>query len=244
MLKTGAIDIAVHSAKDVQATLPEALPLIAFSEREVVNDVLVSKQEGVQLNKKDSIVLGTSSVRRVAFFKYYYPNIKLVDMRGNLQTRLRKHEEGQCDALVLAYAGVHRMEYDQWIISKLPTDQFTPAVGQGSIAIQASSQMDEGLKDAIRNAINHIKTESCLLAERSFLCYLEGGCSIPAFGLATKQGNEVSLTGGVIHPEGSDLVKFELTDHFEKVEQLGEKLGKKVLESGGKEILDEVKLRK
>jgi hydroxymethylbilane synthase len=137
-LRAGTIDIAVHSAKDLQSSLPDDLSIIAFTERERVNDVLVSHDKSLSLTGGREFVVGTSSTRRVAMLKHFCPHITTVDMRGNLQTRLRKLEEGQCDALLLAYAGVHRMEYDDLIAEYLPTHDFTPAVGQGSVAIEAA----------------------------------------------------------------------------------------------------------
>src|SRR5690606_4201878 len=109
-LRAGTIDIAVHSAKDMQSSLADDLSIIAFTDRERVNDVLLSHDKSLSLSGGREFVVGTSSARRVAMLKHFYPHITTVDMRGNLQTRLRKLEEGQCDALLLAYAGVHRME--------------------------------------------------------------------------------------------------------------------------------------
>jgi hydroxymethylbilane synthase len=149
-LISGDIDIAVHSAKDLQSQLDDAFELIAFTEREKANDVLVSHDTSLSLKSGESFVVGTSSTRRVAVLKHFYPHIKTVDMRGNLQTRLRKLEEGQCDALLLAYAGVHRMEYDDKIAEHLLLDEFTPAVGQGSVAIECAVTLSDDKKDIIK----------------------------------------------------------------------------------------------
>ena len=119
-LRTGAIDIAVHSAKDLPSNLPSDLHIIAFTEREPANDVLVSRNTNLSLTSGEAFRIGTSSTRRVAMLKHYCPHLTTVDMRGNLQTRLRKLDEGQCDALLLAYAGVHRMGYDDLIVERLP----------------------------------------------------------------------------------------------------------------------------
>ena len=208
-LRTHQIDIAVHSAKDLQSELDDDLELIAFSERELVNDVLVSYNKNLALIPTANFIIGTSSTRRVALLKHYFPHIQTTDMRGNLQTRLRKLEEGQCDALLLAYAGVHRMAYDDLIVAHIPTHQFTPAVGQGSVAIECSRTLDEAKKSLIREAINHNNTELCLLAERAFLKHLQGGCSVPVFGLATLQENKIVLSGGVVSLDGKTILKDE-----------------------------------
>ncbi len=120
MLKNGDIDIAVHSAKDMPSTLPKGFRLIAFTEREKANDVLVSDKSFVSLENKDKpLCIGTSSVRRVAMLRHFYPHFQIVDMRGNLQTRIKKMQSGVCDALMLAYAGVKRMNYDHCMILRI-----------------------------------------------------------------------------------------------------------------------------
>ena len=184
-LRSGAIDIAQHSAKDLQSELSDDLELIAFTEREKVNDVLVSFDKSLSLESGKPFVVGTSSTRRVAMLKHYYPHIQTVDMRGNLQTRMGKLESGVCDALILAYAGVHRMGYEEHIAEVISTDKFTPAVGQGSVALECAVSLNPEKKARIRELCNHAETEQQLLAERAFLRRLQGGCSIPVFGLAS-----------------------------------------------------------
>ncbi|WP_020529161.1 hydroxymethylbilane synthase [Flexithrix dorotheae] len=234
------IDIAVHSAKDLQSDLGPDFKIIAFTERELVHDVIVSYDKNCL--KKESPVLGTSSVRRTAMVKHYLPNCQTVNMRGNLQTRLKKLKEGQCDALILAYAGVHRMEYNNLIVQELNTEEFTPPVGQGSVAIEVSTGIEPGLEGKIREAVNHKASEYCLLAERAFLKKLEGGCSIPAFGNAVLSNNSITLTGGIISPDGTQLVKKEIKGDLTNAETLGTSLAITVLENGGREILEELKV--
>ena len=140
-LLDGRIDIAVHSAKDMPSRLGEGLELIAFSVREQAQDVLLSTKKGVSLSDSH-LVVGTSSTRRIATLKHFYPHVNTVEVRGNLQTRIRKMEEGLCDALLLAYAGVFRMGYADSVGEHLDINQFIPAVGQGSIAIEACTSLD------------------------------------------------------------------------------------------------------
>ncbi len=185
-LVDGRIDIAVHSAKDMQSSLPEEFEIIAFTEREKENDILLSAKSGIDIHDSEKpLILGTSSTRRVATLKHFYPHVKTVHVRGNLQTRIRKMEDGLCDALLLAYAGVHRMGYDSMIAEELSLDEFTPAVGQGSVAIEAAKSLDSALRRQIIQACNHPETEIRLKSERAYLRVLEGGCSIPAFALAS-----------------------------------------------------------
>ena len=239
-LLDGRISIAVHSAKDMPSKLGDGLELIAFSAREQAQDVLLSTNKGVSL-RDANLVVGTSSTRRIATLKHFFPQVKTVEVRGNLQTRIRKMEEGHCDALLLAYAGVYRMGYESLLVEHLDLNQFIPAVGQGSIALEASTNLDPSLREAIVRACNDRQTENCLLAERAFLRVLEGGCSIPVFALATLVGNQVHLKGGIVSLDGQQRIVIEVSGPMAEGEQLGEALAKQVLEAGGKTILDQIK---
>lgn len=238
-LQSGAIDIAVHSAKDMQSSLPEGFEIIAFGAREKAEDVLVS-HKAIDLNQEE-LVLGTSSTRRLSFLKKNYPNVKTVAVRGNLQTRIRKMEEGACDALWLAYAGVHRMKYDDKIVHTFSIDEYIPAVGQGSIAIEVFKTLSEEKQRLVREAINHQATETCLIAERSFLKKMDGGCSIPVFGLATISNGILSLTGGIISLDGKQVIKNTCSSTLNTATLTGELLANYVLENGGKALLEEIK---
>lgn len=241
-LANGAIDIAVHSAKDMQSSLPEGFELIAFLEREEVNDVIVSHKEEISLNSPD-LVLGTSSTRRIATLRHFYPSVKTVPVRGNLQTRIRKMEEGACDALLLAYAGVHRMGYDNKIKSKLSLNEFIPAVGQGSVAIEVHHQLDEAKRAKVAEVLNHTETAHCLKTERAFLKTMDGGCSIPVFGLAELNSNGIQMKGGIISLDGQRRILAERIGAVTEAESIGAQLANEILSSGGKEILEEIKTR-
>ena len=234
-LENGTIDIAVHSAKDLPSELGPGLEITAFTERESAHDVLVSNLKNLSLN--DEITVGTSSVRRKSFLKHYYPHVRTVDIRGNLQTRIHKMESGDCDALLLAYAGVHRSEYDSYIVQDLPIESFTPAVGQGSIAVEASSRLFPHLKEKIRAAVNHVPTEICIRTERAFLKTMEGGCSIPAFGYAELRGNRLFLQAGISALDGTRIIRESCAADPDDFENAGIRTAERVLSSGGKEIL-------
>ncbi|MBW3128998.1 hydroxymethylbilane synthase [Hymenobacter profundi] len=241
-LRTGHIDLAVHSAKDVQSTIPDDLELLAFMEREQVNDVVVSFDPNLDLTRPD-LVLGTSSTRRKAMLQRYYPNARTAEARGNLQTRLRKLEEGQYHALVLAYAGVHRMEYDDLIRHVLPATQFVPAAGQGSVAIECARNLQPELKETLHQALDHLPTHTALLAERAFLRTMEGGCSIPSFALATyTPEGALKLHGGLISLNGQQYIEEtkSITNQAE-AEALGVQIAESVLQRGGQEILDNIR---
>ena len=243
-LREGEVEIAVHSAKDVQSTIPADLELIAFMEREQVNDVILSFDPAFKLERASSAVIGTSSTRRRALLKKYYPNIATAESRGNLQTRLRKLEEKQFDALMLAYAGVVRMGYDHLIVHTFPEDEFVPAAGQGSVAIECARNLAPELKQAIKQALDHTDTHLCLLAERGFLRTMEGGCSIPSFALATLGNGGISITGGLISLDGQTLLQETHTGAAEKAEQLGEHLATAILNQGGDAILKSIKAQR
>jgi hydroxymethylbilane synthase len=234
--------LAVHSAKDVQSSIPRELELLAFLEREQVNDVVLSYNEHFSLDKP-GIVLGTSSTRRKAQLRRFYPYANTAEARGNLQTRLRKLEEGQYDALVLAYAGVHRMGYDHLVRYVLPTNQFVPATGQGSIAIECAANLDDALKSQLKAALDHPATHTCLLAERAFLHTMEGGCSIPSFALATLANNgTVCLHGGLISLDGEEYVEeIQQVNSPNEAHALGVAVADAVLARGGREILDSIR---
>jgi hydroxymethylbilane synthase len=239
-LRNHEIDIAVHSAKDMQSELGDDLMILAYTEREDANDVLVSFKKGISFTDKN-LVIGTSSTRRRAIIKHHYPHIELKDARGNLQTRMKKMEDGQFDAMILAYAGVHRMNYNQYIVQKLPLTIFTPAVGQGSIAIECAASLSEEKKSIIRKTVNDLSTEFCLLTERAFLRTLQGGCSIPVFGLARLEGNTIHMTGGVLSLDGKTMIREEISGGKKDAEKIGVELAEKILMAGGDKILEEIR---
>ncbi|MEP2771540.1 MAG: hydroxymethylbilane synthase [Fulvivirga sp.] len=238
-LKQGHIDIAVHSAKDMQSELPDGFELIAFTEREVVNDVLVGFDNNLSLDQE--VVIGTSSTRRVATLKHFYPKVKTVAVRGNLQTRFKKMEEGACDAMLLAYAGVHRMGFHDRIIKQLSLDEFIPAVGQGSVAVECHTNLDQTKRAAIKKATNHRETEIRLLAERAYLRKLHGGCSIPVFALATLKGDTLNIEGGIVDLEGKERIIKKQSGSIDEAENLGNQLAEEVLNAGGDKILKEIR---
>jgi len=240
-LLRGDTHLAVHSAKDVQSSIPRELELLAFLEREQVNDVVLSFNEHFSLDKP-GIVLGTSSTRRKAQLRRFYPHAETAEARGNLQTRLRKLEEGQFDALVLAYAGVHRMGYEHLVRHTLPVHQFVPATGQGSIAIECAADLDEALKARLKAALDHPATHTCLLAERAFLHTMEGGCSIPSFALATLAGGRLRLHGGLISLSGEEYVEeIQTVETAAEARALGVSVADSVLARGGREILASIR---
>ena len=239
MLRNGEIDIAQHSAKDLPSTLPEDLQLIAFTEREKSHDVLLSLDPNFTLNTPGTYQIGTSSTRRRAFLGHHFPSLKPVEMRGNLQTRLEKLKNGDCDAMILAYAGVFRMDMSAYITEHLPLDQFIPAVGQGSVAIQCAKTLSRDLQNIIRSACNHEATEICILAERELLSKLDGGCSVPVYGHAQIEKDVVNLIGGVLSLDGQQKIEFSLVG--KNPIELGQKLADLLIGAGASDLLKEIR---
>ncbi|MEO8470873.1 MAG: hydroxymethylbilane synthase [Chryseolinea sp.] len=239
-LLDGSIDIAVHSAKDLSSEIADELEIIAFTEREPANDVLVSFNKEINLSSGSPRV-GTSATRRVAFLKHFYPRVQALNIRGNLQTRISKLQAGEYDALLLAYAGVHRMGYDHLIVERLETSYFVPAVGQGTIAVECHKKLSFQKKEILERWVNHAETEYCLRAERAFLKTLQGGCSIPAFGYAYMEADMVVLKGGIISLDGQKIVKAKDSSSLSLAKALGETVAREVLTNGGDEILREIR---
>ena len=218
----------------------DELELVAFTERELANDVLISTNKNITLRSSE-IRVGTSSVRRVAFLRHFYPTITPVNVRGNLQTRLNKLQAGECDALLLAYAGVHRMGYDNLIVEKIETSYFVPSVGQGTIAVECHKKLGFGKKEILQRWVNHAETEACVRAERAFLKTMQGGCSIPVFGYAHFERSLVTLKGGIISLDGQKVIKAKRSSPVENVKELGESVATEVLNNGGAEILKSIR---
>lgn len=239
MLRNGEIDIAQHSAKDLPSTLAADLPLIAFTKREAAHDVVLSLNPDFRLAATTGSLVGTSSTRRRAMLAKEYPQHTLVEMRGNLQTRLEKLKSGTCEAMILAYAGVHRMGMESYIVEHLPIDTFTPAVGQGSVAIQSSSQLDPALASAIRQLCNDEPTEACLLAERYLLAQLEGGCSVPVFGHAKQHTGGLYLQAGVLGLKGE--VELKASAIGSDPETLGKAVAQDLIAQGAQTLLQEIR---
>lgn len=239
-LHNGHIDIAVHSAKDLQSELDQSLEIVAFTEREKINDVLIS-HKSIHFSEDSEITIGTSSTRRVAMLRAFYPKAKITDMRGNLQTRIKKLKEGHCDALLLAFAGVNRMHYNDMIVHEFDPEKFVPPVGQGTVAIEISKNLSPQKKEMLRKVCNEPTTEQCLLTERAFLKKLQGGCSIPVFGNAIMNNGKIEFTAGIVSLDGQELIKEKMIQKNESPEELGIKMAEVILSMGGDRILKALK---
>ncbi|WP_027364223.1 hydroxymethylbilane synthase [Desulfotruncus alcoholivorax] len=235
-LLEGRISMAVHSMKDLPTELPGGLTIGAICEREYPGDVLISKN-GAKLNElKAGARIGTSSLRRRAQLLNYRPDFEMIDIRGNLTTRLRKLQELDLDAVVLAYAGIKRMGFEHLISDYIPFNICLPAVGQGSIGVELRSDDSETM--SLITGIDHKITRQAIEAERSFMRRLEGGCQVPIGALGrVENGGHLTLKGIVVDLKGTKAVRHSISGPAEKAEQLGEKLAEMFLEQGAGEIL-------
>jgi hydroxymethylbilane synthase len=238
-LLNGHIDIAIHHAKDVPADLHEELELVAFTERELPNDVLISHNQNINLQR--SIKVGTSSIRRTAFLKHFYSVVRPVFAPGDLHTQIKKMEAGEYDALLVAYADVHQLGYDNLIVEKIETSYFVPAVGQGSIVVECHKKLAFDKKEVIQRWVNHEETEDCVRTERAFSKTLNRGYNIPVFGYAQYEGNLITLKAGIISLDGKQVVKTKRSSTLAESKELGKKVAIEVLEAGGSKILKEIK---
>jgi hydroxymethylbilane synthase len=202
-LLADAIDLAVHSAKDLPTWLPDGLAIIACLPREDVRDVFVSRKAASIADLPQAAVVGTASLRRQALVKRLRSDLRVVPFRGNVETRLRKLDDGVVDATLLALAGLKRLGRAEVATALLSTHEFPPAVGQGTIAIETRAA-DTRTRELVR-AVDHADTSVALAAERAFLAALDGSCRTPIAGLAEVEGDRLSFRGLIIRPDGSEV---------------------------------------
>ncbi|MHA7776224.1 hydroxymethylbilane synthase [Roseibium sp. M-1] len=234
-LLDGRIDLAVHSSKDMPTVLPDGLALTAFLPREDVRDAFLSPKAKTLMDLPQGAVVGSSSLRRQAMIKRLRPDIDVVMYRGNLQTRLRKLEEGVVDATLLAAAGLRRLGLEAEITSLLDIDAFLPAVGQGAICIE--SRADDAATLEKLAAIHDTATQIRLDAERAFLAVLDGSCRTPIGGLATIDGETLSFRGIVLKPDGSDVHEISTSGPVSDAVQIGRSAGEELKARMGPDFL-------
>lgn len=243
-LLDGRIDLAVHSLKDLPTTLPEGLSIPAITEREDARDALVlrpSKTKNPSRIKElpDSAIVGTSSLRRTSQIKYTRPDLVIKDLRGNVDTRLRKLDAGEYDCVVLACAGLHRLGLSHRINAIIEPDEILPAVGQGALAIETRAADDRVTK--LLFPLDHAGTRAACTAERALLRALGGGCQLPIAAHAACAGeNRLRLEALVAEPEGKTIVRGALEDENSRASQLGEELAKRLLRRGAASLLPSV----
>ena len=240
-LLDNTIDIAVHSMKDVPTQLPVELGIVVVTEREDPRDAVIGNGGTPILDLPVGSKIGTSSLRRQAQLLVSRPDFVLEPLRGNVNTRLRKLREGMYEAIILAMAGIKRLGWENEVTEVLDTHVMLPAIGQGALGIEA--RLDDEATIARISFLNHEATSSCVAAERSFLHTLEGGCQVPIAAYGTMEGNSVVLEGLVASVDGKRVIRMSDRASASDAVVLGSKLAERILEAGGREILEELYCR-
>jgi hydroxymethylbilane synthase len=236
------IDLAVHSFKDVPTAIPEGLAIVAVLEREDVRDVFIShpkSQNKLFMTLPRHAVIATGSLRRKCQALNARQDIQIVDIRGNLNTRIKKLDESNWDGIILAKAGVTRLGWAQRITEILPFEIMLPAVGQGALAVEIRNG-DKRIEELLRT-LHHLPTALTVTAERSLLRHLEGGCQIPIGAYGQIQGNELRLDAVIGSLDGKRIVNGSRNGNHADAERIGIELAEELLKRGGKEILDEIR---
>lgn len=232
------IDLAVHSLKDLPTKLPSGLMIGAVLKREGAHDALMTRKEAEKStfrNLPTNSKIGTSSLRRIAQLKAMRSDLEYLDLRGNLDTRIRKLDEGKYDAIVVAYAGVKRLGFENRITEHFNPKEILPAVGQGSMAIEIREDDNE-----IKNIVSGLNDENSYLmsvAERAFLEMLQGGCQVPIGAYSEIKDKKITLYGMIAGLDGKQIVRDKATGSTNEPKKIGIKLAEMLLQNGGREIL-------
>jgi len=233
------IDLAVHSLKDLQTTIPKGLMLAAVTKRHNVQDVIIARKKGITIfTLPDGATVATGSLRRKSQLLHLRPDLNIVDLRGNVPSRIKKFLESDWDAIILARAGVERLKLNKYISSIIETEVMLPAVGQGALGIE--TRADNKLVNEFVKSIHHEETYKAVLAERALLKALEGGCQVPIGAFAEVKQNGLHLDALVGSLDGSITYRKKIRGSKSNPEKLGKKLADDLLKAGAKIILDEI----
>ncbi|WP_349306740.1 hydroxymethylbilane synthase [Chitinivorax sp. B] len=237
-MEEGRADIAVHSSKDVPMQLPDGFTLAAIGEREDARDAFVSNHFTDLATLPPNSVVGTSSLRRESQIRNRFPHLTVKPLRGNVQTRLRKLDEDQYDAIILAAAGLRRLGLTDRITSLLSTEDSLPAVGQGALAIECRTDRADLLK--LLAPLNHADTAICVRAERAMSRVLGGSCQVPLGGFAEVVEGKLKLRAFIALPDGSRLLHTTLTGSRDKPEALGQAAAEALMLQGAGDIMQQL----
>jgi len=233
------IDLAVHSLKDLQTQIPAGLKLAAVTKRHDVEDVLIARKKGMTIQTLPEFgVVATGSLRRKSQLLHLRPDLTIFDLRGNVPSRIQKFLESEWDAIILARAGVERLNLKKHISSFIPKDEILPAVGQGALGIEI--HQDNKIVEEILQSVHHDETYKAVIAERALLRTLEGGCQVPIGAFAEVKSSGLYLDAVVGSLDGSITYRKKLRGSKTEPEKLGKTLARDLLKAGAKEILEEV----
>ena len=237
-LADGSADLAVHSMKDVPMNLPEGFTMAATGEREDPRDAFVSNKFNALEDLPHGSIVGTSSLRRQSQIQARFPNLKIESLRGNVQTRLRKLDEGQYAAIILAAAGLIRLGLGGRIRQFISPALSIPAVGQGALGIEIKASRTDLID--ILAPLNHIDTQLCIEAERGFSRALAGNCTVPLGAYAVRNGNNINMTGFVASVDGKQILREKASGSINHAEAIGKTLAAKLVALGADKILAEL----
>ena len=237
----GKADIAVHSIKDVPAVLPEGLQVIHIMKRENPHDAFVSNTYENPESLPEGAVVGTCSLRRQAQLMARFPHLNVHNLRGNVNTRLAKLDNGEYDAIILASAGLIRLEMQERIACELSVEDSLPAAGQGIVGIE--TRIDDDDTAAIIDGLHHRQTSYRVMAERALNARLDGGCQVPIGAFSQMQGNQIWLRGLVATPDGKRLVTADASGHQNEAVELGVRVAEMLLYRGANDILKSLGLK-
>ncbi len=235
-LLSGELDIAVHSSKDMPTVLPKGLYLSAFLPREDMRDAFIGRTAPKLLELPQGAVVGSASLRRQALIRRLRPDLSVIIFRGQVETRLRKLEEGQADATLLAFAGLKRLGMENVPTDILDPKEFPPAPAQGAICVQ--SRIGDTRMDELLSPINDIPTYDAVTCERAFLAALDGSCRTPIAGFATCHGEELHFSGLILTPDGQTSHSVEISGARKDAEDLGRRAGEDVRARAGSNFFD------
>lgn len=238
-LLIGTIDLAVHSLKDLQTQIPKSLKLAAVTKRHPVQDVLIARKKGITIHTlPEGATVATGSLRRRAQLLHIRPDIKIEELRGNVQTRIKKFEDSNWDAIILARAGIERLKLNKYISSIISVDEILPAVGQGALGIEIHEN-NKFVFDTLQS-ISDINTYTAVIAERSLLSTLEGGCQVPIGAFAEVKSNGLYLEAVVAAIDGSISFRKKVRGKINNPQLLGKQLAKDLLKAGANKILNDI----
>jgi len=240
-LLNGEIDFAVHSLKDLQTVQPDGLLIGAVCDRETANDVFISKRHKSIDELPAGARVATGSLRRKSQLLNFRPDLEVVEIRGNVPTRLKKFQESDLDGLILAYAGIFRLGLEKSVSQLIPFTVMLPAVGQGAVAVEIREGDGEVLELAAK--LESGPTRVCITAERSFLRRLEGGCQVPIGAYATIDGGNLYLEGMVGSLDGNVIFRESISGGTVEAEELGTRLAERLIEKGAAELLEETRIK-
>lgn len=234
-LLDGKADIAVHSIKDVPAVLPEGLQLVHIMDRENPHDAFVSNQYDKPESLPEGAVIGTCSLRRQAQIKARFPHLNVHNLRGNVNSRLAKLDNGEYDAIILAAAGLIRLDMQERIACEMSVEDSLPAAGQGIVGIE--TRLDDEETTSIIDRLHHQETSYRVMAERALSARLDGGCQVPIGAYSVMQGSQIWLRGLVATPDGKKLVTADANAHQNEAVDLGVRVAEMLLYRGASDIL-------